>query len=94
MTEPTPAEVHGYIAAGIACDHLEVDGDGRHFFATIVSPEFEGLLRVRRHQRVYAALGDRMKAQIHALSMKTLTPAEWAREGASAAPGTAPSHPH
>jgi acid stress-induced BolA-like protein IbaG/YrbA len=94
MTEPTPAEVHGYIAAGIACDHLEVDGDGRHFFATIVSTEFEGLLRVRRHQRVYAALGDRMKAQIHALSMKTLTPAEWAREGASAAVGAAPSHPH
>ena len=54
------------------------------FFATIVSPEFEGLLRVRRHQRVYAALGDRMREQIHALSMKTLTPAEYAAQGDAA----------
>jgi acid stress-induced BolA-like protein IbaG/YrbA len=55
-----------------------VDGDGQHFFATIVSAEFEGKTRIARHQRVYQALGDRMRAQIHALSMKTLTPAEWA----------------
>jgi acid stress-induced BolA-like protein IbaG/YrbA len=58
------------------CTHLSVEGDGRHFFATIVSTEFEGLSRVRRHQRVYAALGERMREQIHALSMKTLTPTE------------------
>ena len=51
--------------------------DGRHFFATIVSAEFEGASRVQRHQRVYRALGDRMREQIHALSMKTLTPEEW-----------------
>ena len=79
MTEPTAADVEAFIAAGLACDHLDVAGDGRHFFATIVSAEFEGLLRVRRHQRVYSALGDRMREQIHALSMKTLTPAEWAQ---------------
>ena len=77
MTEPTPDEVRRYIAADLPCTHLEVEGDGRHFFATIVSSEFEGLARVRRHQRVYAALGDRMREQIHALSMKTLTPAEY-----------------
>lgn len=77
MTDPTPAEVRGYIEAGLDCTHLEVEGDGRHFFATIVSPQFEGLMRVKRHQRVYAALGDRMREQIHALSMKTLTPAEY-----------------
>ena len=76
--EPTADEVRNYIAAGLPCSHLEVEGDGRHFFATIVSAEFEGLMRVRRHQRVYEALGDRMRAQIHALSMKTLTPAEFA----------------
>jgi acid stress-induced BolA-like protein IbaG/YrbA len=88
MSAPTPAQVREYIAAGIGCEHLEVEGDGRHFFATIVSTEFEGLLRVRRHQRVYAALGDRMREEIHALSMKTLTPAEWAREqsGSAATP--------
>lgn len=88
MPEPTADEVRGYIAAGLPCQHLDVEGDGRHFFATIVSAEFEGLMRVRRHQRVYAALGDRMREQIHALSMKTLTPAEWA------AAQPAPHHPH
>ncbi len=77
MSDPTPQEVREYIAAGLTCTHLEVEGDGRHFFATIVSAEFEGLPRVRRHQRVYAALGERMKEQIHALSMKTLTPTEF-----------------
>jgi acid stress-induced BolA-like protein IbaG/YrbA len=77
MAEPTPAQVRDYIAAGLPCTHLEVEGDGRHFFATIVSAEFEGLSRVRRHQRVYAALGERMREEIHALSMKTLTPAEF-----------------
>lgn len=76
MADPTPAQVREYIAAGLPCERLEVEGDGRHFFATIVSAEFEGLPRVRRHQRVYQALGERMREEIHALSMKTLTPAE------------------
>jgi acid stress-induced BolA-like protein IbaG/YrbA len=77
MPDPTAADVRNFIAAGLECTHLEVEGDGRHFFATIVAADFEGRSRVARHQRVYAALGDRMRAQIHALSMKTLTPAEW-----------------
>jgi acid stress-induced BolA-like protein IbaG/YrbA len=76
VSEPTPAQVREYIAAGLPCTHVDVEGDGRHFFATIVSAEFEGLSRVRRHQRVYTALGERMREEIHALSMKTLTPAE------------------
>ena len=80
---PTPADVERFIAQGLTCEHLQVEGDGRHFFATIVSRDFEGLTRVARHQRVYAVLGDRMREQIHALSMKTLTPDEWARETAS-----------
>jgi len=80
MADPTAADVERYIAAGLACDHLAVEGDGRHFFATIVSTEFEGTSRIARHQRVYRALGDRMREQIHALSMRTLTPAEWAAE--------------
>ena len=85
MAEPTPAQVRQYIADALPCTHLEVEGDGRHFFATIVSAEFEGASRVKRHQRVFQALGDRMREQIHALSMKTLTPAEWAAEAASGA---------
>ncbi|WP_153099269.1 BolA family protein [Paraburkholderia hayleyella] len=74
---PTPEQVKNYIAAGLACQHLEVEGDGQHFFATIVAEGFEGKRLIQRHQLVYAALGDRMREEIHALSMKTLTPAEW-----------------
>ena len=78
MSDPTPSDVRSFIAGGLPCEHLEVEGDGRHFFATIVSPAFEGASRIQRHQQVYAALGERMREQIHALSMKTLTPAEFA----------------
>jgi len=85
MADPTPQQVRDFIAAGLHCEHLDVEGDGRHFFATIVSAEFEGTNRVARQRRVYAALGDRMREQIHALSMKTLTPAEWASQSAPAA---------
>jgi acid stress-induced BolA-like protein IbaG/YrbA len=88
MADPTADEVRGFIAAGLPCELIELEGDGRHFFATIVSAEFEGLSRVRRHQKVYAALGNRMREQIHALSMKTLTPAEHA----AAAPAAAHHH--
>ena len=58
----TPDDVKNYIAAGLPCTHIEVEGDGQHFFATIVSEEFRGLTMIRQHQRVYAAMGDRMKA--------------------------------
>jgi acid stress-induced BolA-like protein IbaG/YrbA len=88
MSDPTPQQVRDFIQAGLACQHVEVEGDGRHFFATIVSSAFEGLPRVRRHQRVYAALGERMREEIHALSMKTLTPAEHALNSAN--PATQP----
>ncbi len=74
---PTPEQVKDYIAGGLACQHLEVEGDGQHFFATIVSDAFVGKRPIARHQLVYAALGDRMREEIHALSMKTLTPDEW-----------------
>ena len=73
-----PDSIRSSIAASLACDLLEVRGDGHHFEALIVSPAFEGLSRVRRHQLVYATLGDRMREEIHALSMTTLTPTEWA----------------
>ena len=72
-----PESVKAGIAAGVACEHLEVVGDGQHFQALIVSAAFAGKSRVQRHQLVYAALGDRMREEIHALSMQTLTPEEW-----------------
>jgi acid stress-induced BolA-like protein IbaG/YrbA len=72
-----PRSIEQSIRAGLDCTHLEVTGDGAHFEAVVVSPQFAGATRVRRHQMVYAALGERMKEEIHALSMKTLTPDEW-----------------
>lgn len=75
----TSEELQSIIAAGLPCEHLEVAGDGRHWEAVIVSPEFEGKRPIQRHQRVYATLGERMRTdEIHALSMRTFTPAEWA----------------
>lgn len=74
----TAQEIQTLIQQGIACQHLEVQGDGRHWFATIVSPDFEGMMRIQRHKKVYATLGQRLQTdELHALSMKTLTPAEW-----------------
>ncbi len=74
-----PRSIEDAIRNAIDCTHLEVHGDdGTHFEAVIVSPAFEGLSRVRQHQLVYAALGDRMRQEVHALSMKTFSPGEWA----------------
>lgn len=73
-----PENVKQYIEQGIECSVLEVEGDGRHFQALIVSDVFAGKRLIQRHQLVYAALGDRMREEIHALSMKTLTPEEHA----------------
>jgi acid stress-induced BolA-like protein IbaG/YrbA len=80
--EPSPEDVKRYIAQGLDCERVEVDGDGRHFQALIVSAAFAGKNRVARHQLVYAALGDRMRAEVHALSMRTLTPDEYREQGA------------
>lgn len=78
----TPENIQRYIAAGLSCEHLTVEGDGRHFEATIVSEQFAGKRPIQRHQMVYAVLGDRMREEIHALSMTTLTPQEWAARSA------------
>lgn len=73
----TPESIHFNIAQGMATEHLNVDGDGRHFEAVVVSAEFFGKSRVQRHQLVFQTLGDRMRDEIHALSIKTFTPQEW-----------------
>ncbi|MFT5258496.1 MAG: acid stress-induced BolA-like protein IbaG/YrbA [Saprospiraceae bacterium] len=74
----TPEDIKGWIEAGMKDCTVEIDGDGQHFEATIVSPEFSGKSRIQQHQLVYGVLGDKMKAAIHALSMKTLSPEEHA----------------
>jgi acid stress-induced BolA-like protein IbaG/YrbA len=72
-------QVKDYIAQGLSCAFVEVRGeDGQHFEAVVVSPEFAGKNMVQQHQLVYAALGDRMRQEIHALSLRTFTPEAWA----------------
>jgi len=81
----TAERLRALIAAQLPCEHITVEGDGRHWFAVIVSTAFVGLRPVQRHQRVYATLGERLaRDEVHALSMKTLTPAEWAAAGGGA----------
>jgi acid stress-induced BolA-like protein IbaG/YrbA len=71
-------QIQQMIAAVLPCEHVHVEGDGRHWFGTIVSAQFEGLRLIQRHQMVYGTLGDKMaNDEVHALSMKTLTPTEW-----------------
>ena len=74
----SPEQVRKIILDNLQCEPVEVAGDGHHFGAVIVSEAFAGKNRVQQHQVVYRALGERMREQIHALSMKTLTPQEWA----------------
>lgn len=73
----TPQQIKDWIEAALPCEHVQVAGDGQHFEAVIVSTEFRGQTRVARHQTVYRALGEHMQSDIHALSMKTLTPEDW-----------------
>lgn len=73
----TPESIEHNIRQGMNTVYLSVDGDGRHFEAVVVSDEFAGKSRVQRHQRVYQTLGDRMREEVHALSIKTYTPQEW-----------------
>lgn len=71
-------QLENYITQNLACDYIKVLGDdGTHFEAVVVSPAFVGKSMVQQHQLVYAALGDRMRAEIHALSMRTITPEAW-----------------
>jgi acid stress-induced BolA-like protein IbaG/YrbA len=77
----TAEQLQALITAGLTCEHIELTGDGRHWYATIVSPEFEGKRAIQRHQRVYATLGQKMHTdEVHALSMKTYTPTEWSAQ--------------
>jgi acid stress-induced BolA-like protein IbaG/YrbA len=77
----TTESIESSIRAGLACERVEVLGDGQHFQAFVVSAAFAGKSRIQRHQLVYAAMGERMREEVHALSMKTLTPEEAAAGG-------------
>ncbi|QDL53544.1 BolA family protein [Rhodoferax aquaticus] len=79
----TSEELTSLISNGLPVEHCHLEGDGRHWYATIVSASFEGKRLIQRHQMVYATLGNRMQTdEVHALSMKTYTPTEWATSAA------------
>ncbi|WP_159991368.1 BolA family protein [Pelistega ratti] len=78
---PTPEQIKEYIETNLPCEYCDVRGDGAHFQAVIVSEAFAGKRPIARHQLVYEALGDRMREEIHALSMTTLTPEEYRKNG-------------
>lgn len=77
----TTQSIRTSIESGLDCERVEVLGDGQHFQALVVSAAFAGKSRIQRHQLVYAAMGERMREEVHALSMKTLTPEEFASGG-------------
>ncbi|HUW98498.1 MAG TPA: BolA/IbaG family iron-sulfur metabolism protein [Acidiferrobacter sp.] len=70
----TPQDIKGLIEAGLPGARVEVSGDGHHFEAVVHSEAFVGKNRIQQHQLVYATLGDRMREEIHALSLKTVLP--------------------
>jgi acid stress-induced BolA-like protein IbaG/YrbA len=73
-----PEDIQTWIEQGLECEQVRVAGDGHHFEAVVVSAAFRGKSRVQQHQLVYRALGDRMREEVHALSMQTFTPEDWA----------------
>ena len=79
-----PDQIKQLIEQGLSGAHARVTGDGQHFEALVVSDVFAGKTMVQQHQLVYRALGDKMKADIHALSLRTYTPEQWAQEAGGA----------
>lgn len=70
-------DIKQWLEMGLSDSEIKVIGDdGHHFEALVISPHFEGKKELQRHRMVYAVLGDKMKQEIHALSLKTLTPQE------------------
>ena len=74
----TASDLRSYILDGLPGGHVEVRGDdGQHFEAVIVSPRFAGKSMLQQHQLVYGVLGERIRSEIHALSIRTFTPDAW-----------------
>ncbi|MBE9009870.1 BolA/IbaG family iron-sulfur metabolism protein [Pseudanabaenaceae cyanobacterium LEGE 13415] len=78
----SPDQVEAMIKAGLPDAQVAVvSPDGEHFEVTVVSSEFAGKRRVQQHQLVYGAVKQAMASEaIHALSLNTFTPEEWATQ--------------
>lgn len=101
-----PADLEKTLTASFTDSTVRVrdlTGTGDHFEAIVVTPDFVPLNRVEQHQRVYKALDKTEYESLHALALKTMTPAEYAREfpgetntgkaNTGSAPSTEPSPP-
>ncbi|MBK5204656.1 MAG: BolA/IbaG family iron-sulfur metabolism protein [Polaromonas sp.] len=74
----TSEELQAIISSNLPCEYIDLTGDGVHWYVTVVSPVFEGQRLIQRHKQVYATLGNRLQTEeVHALSIKAYTPAEW-----------------
>ena len=75
-------DIEALISGGLSCAQVKVlSEDKTHFEALVVSEEFAGQSRIRRHQMIYGTLGALMGREIHAMSIQALTPEEWAAQG-------------
>ena len=73
-----PEDVQKMIAAGLPDCEVKVTGDGSHFDATVIGDIFDGMSLVKKQQKVYATLGDKITSgEVHALTIKTYTPEEY-----------------
>lgn len=76
-----PDAIRALLEAGLNSAQVEVIGDGRHFQARIVSPDFDNIPLIKRHRMVYDLLQAHIDSDVlHAISMRTLTPAQAAAE--------------
>mgnify|MGYP001818495409 FL=1 len=73
-------DVKKLIEAGVPSAQVQVQGDGDHFEATVISSAFEGKSMVQQHQMVYGSLGDALQGAVHALALRTFTPQQWEKQ--------------
>ena len=71
-----PDDIKQMIERGLPGARVSVTGDGHHFEAEVIASEFAGKSTLQQHQIVYRTLGGKMGNEIHALSLRTLTPGE------------------
>ncbi|WP_394211670.1 BolA family iron metabolism protein IbaG [Enterovibrio calviensis] len=76
-----PTEIKATLEGALSLDELHVKGDGSHFEVIAVGDIFDGMSRVKKQQTIYGPLMEHIRTNaIHALSIKALTPTEWARD--------------
>ena len=78
VSSMNPEDVQKMIEAGLPDCEVKVTGDGSHFDAVVIGEVFDGMSLVKKQQKVYATLGDKITSgEVHALTIKTFTPSEW-----------------